>query len=141
MHVLCPSCAAEYEIPELQRPRKLRCARCASEWRVAPSANAEPPPPAVNADDQPGAAREDPEPEPDPTRPLDGPFASLLPGPAIVAASGAALATWMVLWVLSLMLIAAGLVSLWHWRLPIVHAWPPALRLLPAAMRPAATLR
>ena len=37
MQVLCPSCETEYEIPALQRPRKLRCARCASEWRVMPS--------------------------------------------------------------------------------------------------------
>lgn len=36
MNVLCPSCAAQYDVPQSQmaRPRLLRCARCSTEWRV-----------------------------------------------------------------------------------------------------------
>lgn len=148
MHVLCPSCAAEYEIPELQRPRKLRCARCAAEWRVAPPPMDDPAI-IIDIDGALPAASEDPPsgPRADPTPPSDRPFGSLLAGsttmavPVVTTKPPASRLVWTVLWVLSVLFIAAGLFVLWHWRLPIAHAWPPALRLLPTGMRSAASPR
>lgn len=37
---------------------------------------------------------------------------------------------WIVLWLLSLLVIVAGLYAVWHWRGAIGHRWPPSLRLL-----------
>ncbi len=145
MQVLCPSCETEYEIPALQRPRKLRCARCASEWRVMPSPDVAL---AVAGD----------VPESDAPQ-LDAPVleegmvtggqtvADVLPTlPATslaVPRAGQMLAGTApgrrsidrtdlligLLWLASLIVIAAGLWALWHWRGPIGHRWPPSLRL------------
>lgn len=129
MHVLCPSCAAEYEIPELQRPRKLRCARCAAEWRVMP----EPAPAAEAVAEAPNMpAIAEPAPEafavmPPPSRPLQA-AAPIARAPARHGIDRIGI-VWMVLWALSLLLIVAGLFALWHWRGPIEQAWPPSLRL------------
>ena len=155
MQVLCPSCETAYEIPELQRPRKLRCARCASEWRVAPeSETASEAPPAL-AGDEAGFA---PEPDPDPevsapqeiATALDPPLPEQRLGTAAAGRARAGLSTRRgdlligLLWLASLVLIAAGLWALWHWRGPVAHRWPPSLRLyrllpggVPSAVPPA----
>ena len=52
MKIVCPSCQAQYEVPEvvLTSRRKMRCARCGSEWVPADARAAEsPPPPAAEA--------------------------------------------------------------------------------------------
>ena len=144
MHVLCPSCAAEYEIPKLQRPRKLRCARCGAEWRVMPPAEPLPAGDAafdgpLPADDMaPLAALVSPD-EPgvdlSPLSPLqaDGPIA----GPDRRRPIGAATLVWAALWVASIVALAAAAFAFWHWRGAIAHGWPPSLRLyrlLPGGM-------
>ncbi len=141
MHVHCPVCSTQYEIPPLLRPRRLRCAQCGGEWRevpapqetdqptpdqpgpvvrpgdmVATEATLEPPPPAepvASAGDRPIAAT---------TAPARKPAGALL---------------WSVLWALSLLLIAGCLASLWHSRGAVGHHWPPSLwlyRLLPGGV-------
>lgn len=126
MQILCPSCATGYEIPEthLQRPRRLRCAQCGGEWRVpallATTGTAAP---------QPDPWQDTPEPEPDappPPAPLDP-----LSAPAAVPAKAGRRDTllWAALWGLSLLLIACGLLALWHFRVRIDQAWPPSGRL------------
>ncbi len=159
MHVLCPSCEAEYEIPSLRRPRTLRCARCASEWRVMP----EPEPALAGAAAMPAAGTSG---LADPAEQEAPPGFSTLPGqampveaepsmPAVDAAAagdasptsapllaerplvGAAARALLsrgdavlgLLWLLTAVLIAAALWAGWHWRLPIQHGWPPSLRL------------
>lgn len=138
MQVLCPSCETEYEIPELQRPRKLRCARCASEWRVAPESETEAAPALADIE-----AEFPPEPEPEPEMPASPEIAAALDPPLPEqrlgsAAAGHARARFStrrgdlligLLWLASLLLIAAGLWALWHWRGPVAHRWPPSLRL------------
>ncbi len=135
MQVLCPSCETEYEIPELQRPRKLRCARCASEWRVVPEtetalAAPEPDPvvPAADEDMAPAAPADEIVPALAPPLPEQ----RLGAGSAVAALPGGARRDDLViglLWLASLALIAAGLWALWHWRGPIAHHWPASLRI------------
>ncbi len=143
MHVLCPSCAAQYQIPELQRPRKLRCARCSAEWRVVPAADPEPP---ADTDAQAGADADFDAPAPadaadvaSPT-PRDAPAISLSPlgslqaearisGPGLRRPVPRADIVWLVLWGLSGLLIGVAAFAFWHWRGAIGHGWPPSLRL------------
>lgn len=147
MHVLCPSCAAEYQIPELQRPRKLRCARCSAEWRVVPAADPEPP---ADADAQAGAdadadadfdgpapadAADAASPTP-PDAPAIGlsPLASLqaesrISHPGLSRPASRADLVWLLLWGLSGLLIGLAVFAFWHWRGVIGHGWPPSLRL------------
>lgn len=64
MRIACPSCAAEYEVPEAALaggPRLLRCARCGHGFEAA--LPAPPPPPPAPA---PPPPEPDPPPEPEP---------------------------------------------------------------------------
>ena len=140
MQVLCPSCETGYEIPVLQRPRKLRCARCASEWRVVPEAETATAASAV--EDSPELEAPAPE-EVAAVTPIEAP--PTFPGSPLAApqaeqrlAGAAKLGRRTVdrgdllitlLWLASFLVIAAGLWALWHWRGPIGHRWPPSLRL------------
>jgi predicted Zn finger-like uncharacterized protein len=38
MRIRCPSCSATYEVPEtlVERPRTVRCAKCAHDWLATP---------------------------------------------------------------------------------------------------------
>ncbi len=62
MKIVCPSCQAQYEVPEvvLTSRRKMRCARCAEEWVPADLRAPEPPPMA----EAPAAPADEPAPEP-----------------------------------------------------------------------------
>lgn len=130
MHVLCPSCTTVYEIPTLQRPRKLRCARCATEWRAMPESGdelpASPPPEPEDMAREPEAAPAQ-VPEPIALEALTGLEGRI--GASVIAAPASGLVLWSVLWVVSLLAIAAWMAALWHWRGPIGHGWPPSLRL------------
>ena len=140
MHVLCPSFAAEYEIPtaQLTRPRLLRCTGCATEWRVpaVPEPVIEAPPLQGEAADAAGSGS-DSEPGGIPLAPpgfVPGAISEL---PSSHPARGAGRGgwgiggrrLWVVLWVMSLLVIAGALAAMWHWRVPIGHRWPPSMRL------------
>src|SRR5271166_5861676 len=48
MHIACPSCATEYEVPaaRMKSGRSVRCARCGAQWKpVADADSALPPEP------------------------------------------------------------------------------------------------
>ena len=151
MQVLCPSCETGYEIPALQRPRKLRCARCASEWRVVPAADMAMAAPVALGAPEPVAPVSGevmaetptlPEALPDspstasttasPAPPLAVPLAeqrltaAAPPGRRAINRDDLLIAS---LWLASLLVIAVSLWALWHWRGPIGHRWPPSLRL------------
>ena len=136
MHVLCPSCGAEYEIPaaQLSRPRLLRCAGCATEWRVPAVVEPviEPPLPDGGAAGAPA-----PEPEGIPLAPLgfmpgalaEGPPPSPLQKQSATGWGVAGGRFWALPWLLSLGVVAAAFWALWHWHVPIGHRWPPSMRL------------
>ena len=119
MRIVCPKCAAAYEVPadRLKVRRTVRCARCDEQW----------------------AAVKDIEHTP---APADAP-------PAHTAAQAAALPAFtamdrlvadyrqpkrsialMAAWVLTLGVLIAAAAAAIVWRADIVHAWPPSARIL-----------
>ena len=127
MRVVCPSCEATYDVPDAMlgdRPRRLRCARCAHEWTVEhPPAAEHSPPPAFAA----------PESREWPDAPLERVPLGTAPGldademetqpserPRLRAAA----------WVLSLVIVAGGLAGAVIEREAVMQAWPPSARVL-----------
>jgi hypothetical protein len=141
MHVHCPVCSTQYDIPPLLRPRRLRCAQCGGEWREVPAPQEtdqptpEEPGPAVRPGDAVATGASLPQaPPPEAVAPVaDRQIASI----AASARTPAGPLLWSVLWAISLLLIAGCLASLWHWRGAVGHRWPPSLwlyRLLPGGV-------
>jgi len=119
MRIVCPSCAASYDVPDglLAGRKAVRCARCGEQWT---------PPPA----DEPAP----PEGFPDPVRPVfvtpevATPLARLAPPAAMPRRStGLRLA-----WVASVVILVAALVAGVVWRDRIAQVWPPSLRVYAA---------
>ncbi len=142
MHVLCPSCATAYEIETLARPRRLRCAKCGTEWRELPPApegvrapDAGPAGPAHAATEVPAFGGGVGEPE---AREALSVPAVRRPPIRLAALRGLRRedALLLGLWILSLAVIAGALFAFWHWRVAIAHRWPPSLRLYRLLPRP-----
>ncbi len=111
MRVLCPSCAAEYEVPSthLQPRRKVRCSRCGAVWVPVREAQAVAPDPA----------------------PVSPPAVSLPPPVAASAmdrlAAAAAAPPSMGLraaWAASLVLLAGSAAATVVWRDRVEQVWP-----------------
>jgi predicted Zn finger-like uncharacterized protein len=117
MQIVCPACTAAYEVPlTLLKPAKaVRCARCAHEW-VPSAATAEVPASAPIEAEPAGTARE----EPEIFLPMDPP-----PRANRITALRVAWAGSVVVIVLLGWAAYAG-------RTPIMHAWPPSIRLYAA---------
>ena len=140
MRIVCPSCAAAYEIADglLVKPKTVRCSRCAEEWEQAPIPPAEGEAPATEADRAAAPPAEgapelggDPVHAPLPPSPMaTQPAEPLketdrLPRPARQAgAAGLALA-----WIASLLLLALLAFVAYRFRAEIQLAWPPSTRL------------
>jgi len=133
MRVVCPSCAAEYEVPasRMTPQRKVRCVRCGGEWLAVEEA--EQPPPPVGAVD--AVTTSEPTPPPEaarsvpPVTAMDRLAASVSPpprNPALIA-----------VWVMTLVILVAALIAVIAWRDPVVRAWPPSAWLLGAVDHPA----
>ena len=134
MRINCPGCAAIYEVPEVQlgAARGLRCARCDRQWRAAgcappfsipPSDAAEPPEIAVVR-----AAS---------TLLRQSAMRAAPPLPTAEPASVARrLPVWGLGWAASLLLVLGLIGGSAHWRRPIMHAWPPSMRLYAALGAP-----
>ncbi len=128
MRIVCPSCAAAYEVPEarLIPSQSVRCARCGTNWApvAGPQLAAGPVPP------QPSAAVP---PFPQSRPPSDtqifsapSPFAGTLERPGARLASGPAVLAG---WVVSIVaVIGLGWAAV-TWRYDIMNAWPPSERL------------
>ena len=142
MRLSCPSCGAEYELPEtlfLTGPRKVRCVKCAHSWMAGEREPEPPAAPAENADAAASPAGADAAIEPGPRRPLPlrrraaaeapppSPDLALLP-PEPPAASRALLAAW----VASFAVLIGGGWAGWTWREAVMHAWPASTHLFTA---------
>ena len=118
MRIVCPKCAAAYEVPadRLKQGRTVRCARCNEQWAAVQniehtSAPADAPPaqtpepaaalPAFTAMDRLAAANRQPR--------------------RSVALAAA--------WVLTFGVLIAGAAAAIAWRADIVRAWPPSARI------------
>lgn len=127
MRIVCPSCAAAYEVPDarLMPGKSVRCARCGTNW--TPAAELEPaaglvqplPParPLVFPQSRPAASDAQIFSAPNPLAATDR-GRSLAGGPAVLAS-----------WVLSVaLLLGLGWMAV-TWRSDIMHVWPPSERL------------
>ena len=155
MRIVCPNCAATYDVPPAlvgSAQRQVRCVRCAAEWRPpefsAVAEAAVPPPTPMLADPAPEMVATEPVALTAPPRLAAEPR---MPGPKIAANLLAAdrvaadrvaadrvaadrpvghprIAVMLALG-FSLVLLAAGGLALWHWRGSVVGAWPASARL------------
>lgn len=124
MRAICPSCGAEYEVPDrvAASGRSLRCARCAATWKPEAAAPAE-----VAHDPAPAPAAELP------ARMEAAPaLQALLQNPAPVPAPRRP--PWVVAgaWAASLLLLAACGWAAISGREAVMQAWPPSTRLYAA---------
>lgn len=154
MRIVCPNCAATYDVPPAlvgSAQRQVRCVRCAAEWRppeFSAVAEAVPPPAPMLAGPAPETVATEPVALTAPPRLAAEPR---MPGPRIAANLLAAdrvatdrmatdrvaadrvvghprIAVMLALG-FSLVLLAAGGLALWHWRGSVVGAWPASARL------------
>ncbi len=128
MRIACPSCGAEYDVPDrlLSGPaRTLRCSRCATDFAL-PSLAATPPPPAPPepvavpapapvAAPPPAAA--EPEAPPAPAVPERTPVARDPQDRALLGA-----------WAASVLVVLGGIAALLVFRAQLMAAWPPVTR-------------
>lgn len=137
MRIVCPGCAAAYEVPaDRLSPRKMvRCARCGAEWV------------AVQEADPIG------DPAEEPARALDGDSAGSLAAqsqaalPAVTAMDRLAAAgskpgrsaALLLAWMLSFAALGGMGAAVFTWRGAVVHAWPAAARILGSQTSPATT--
>jgi predicted Zn finger-like uncharacterized protein len=142
MRIVCPNCAAEYEVPPSRMaPRRVvRCARCGGEWMAV--RDEEP----ISADEYQEIPAADSEPEPavddaDPLPPL-----TAMDRLAVPVQSTRPPATLRLAWITSAVILIAAAAATFVWRGPIARAWPPAARILgpadsPAPQPPAAAVK
>ncbi len=123
MRIICPACDTTYDVPQkvLVAGRKLRCARCRSEWIPVPeqaqAATSLPdhpgPPPAMPAlpAEEPGFGWRAPSSPP--------PVARVAAGPRVVVIAA---------WLVSIMALGGMVVAAVALRAPIERIWPPSAR-------------
>ncbi len=147
MRLVCPSCAATYDVPDEllgSGPRRLRCARCAHEWTV--DTQQMPPPAASPPADPP------PRPGPPPLTADAPPLWSGAPPPVAEARRRAATRfieddeddgapgptdtgkpaldrTAMAAWTASVLLLVGLVVAVVAYRADLMRAWPQSQRL------------
>jgi len=127
MRITCPACDAVYDVPEtiLARPRLMRCARCAHDFRPPTEAApvAEWPEEAELSHDEPAPAGEAALDDGMPARPLP-------PRPRVISRAERAqiLAAWAASLVAVVVFVWLGIA----YRRPVMHAWPPSARLYAA---------
>jgi predicted Zn finger-like uncharacterized protein len=128
MRIACPSCGAEYDVPDrllAGAARTLRCSRCGTDFalqQVAQAAEVVPPAPPPAPEPPVAAAPAPPTPDPPPTAPTPRertPVASTPPNDAALQRA----------WVASLLVVVGGVLGLLVFRSQVMAAWPPATRL------------
>ncbi len=147
MRIICPACAAVYEVPAAllgDTPRALRCARCGNEWvpHAEPAAQAQP-------DTTPAAAAAPPAPEqkaipvppesrvplarvpatpvPSVPPPPGDPMLSIFP-PLVERQRRRRERASALAWALTVLTLAALVGAAYVWRADVQAAWPPSQR-------------
>ena len=124
MRIVCPSCSAEYDVPEARlTPRKMvRCSQCGGEWIASP------------ASDDPGEEMAS-----EPAEPIDDLSPQpMLPAPRVSAMDRLVASVrnlpertpLIVAWVLTGVVLIAAVAAVMTWREAVVRAWPPSSRVL-----------
>jgi predicted Zn finger-like uncharacterized protein len=130
MRIACPTCAAEYEVPAARlTPQKMvRCARCGGKWMAVQAAEA--PAPVPDA------------PVPDAGHSVERPVASLPTVTAMDRLAAQAIAAparptrLIAAWVVTAVVLVAGVAGTLIWREAVVATWPASGRLLGPLERP-----
>jgi predicted Zn finger-like uncharacterized protein len=130
MRIACPTCGAEYDVPDRLlsgAARTLRCSRCATDFAlptVAPVAPPPPPapptppaPPEIVAAPAPAPAEPEPEAPAAPTVPERTPVAREPHDRALVGA-----------WAASVLVVLGGVAAMLAFRAQLMAAWPPVGR-------------
>jgi predicted Zn finger-like uncharacterized protein len=127
MRIACPSCGAEYDVPDrlLAGPaRRLRCSRCATDFAlpVAPVAPPSPapapaPPPVPEVPAEPPAPAAEPVAPPAPAVPQRAPVAQAPQDRRLVGA-----------WAASALVLLGGAAAMLAFRTELMAAWPPVTR-------------
>ena len=129
MRIVCPICSAAYDVRDdlLGAGRTVRCTRCGEEWVAGPTT------PDVTLESEPEPDAADPFGEERLADPPPAPRLSAMdrlashPAP-VPRRDGRLVAAW----VASVVLLLAVVIGLIAWRGPIMHAWPPSIRLFDA---------
>jgi predicted Zn finger-like uncharacterized protein len=144
MRIVCPSCVAEYDVPDslVTAGRVVRCARCGGEWapveaRAAEPERVPPSPAATSVDDPPIASDEPVGPTAPPVPPIDSPaVAEASPRPpsamdrlALQSARPSSPLRLRLAWLASLVVLALLGWAAYAWRAEIVATWPPSGRM------------
>jgi predicted Zn finger-like uncharacterized protein len=124
MRIACPSCGAEYDVPDrllAGAARTLRCSRCGADFALP----------------QVAAAAPVPVPEPATVRAPEPALAPSMPAPpsrerAPVASAPPNQAALLRAWVASLVVVIGALVGMLVFRSEVTAAWPPATRMFAA---------
>ena len=132
MRIACPSCAAEYDVPESRvKPGKMvRCARCGGEWMAADDLADD----VAEPDPGPTLAEAYPEPSAEPV--VSAPAMTAmdrLPASRSVPPSQSGLIG---AWVLTAVVLTGAATGVIVWREAIVRIWPPSSRILAPADHP-----
>ncbi len=127
MRIVCPACAAGYEVPaeRLAPGRTVRCARCGVDWTPVPAEPepAESPLPESAASPLPAPAAPDVPREPAAPPPIA--TDASLAGPALARGGGVALR---LAWALSVLALLAAAWGAYAGRGAVMQAWPPSVR-------------
>lgn len=126
MRIVCPSCAAEYEVPasHLAPSRMVRCARCGGKWAAIAEAEELPPVPGpaeAQAEHEPDHCGEQAEALP----PMTAMDRLAAPGPRPPRS-----ASLIAAWVMTFIVVTAAVAATITWREWVVRAWPPSGRIL-----------
>jgi predicted Zn finger-like uncharacterized protein len=113
MRLICPSCSAAYDVPDHRLgggARRLRCTRCAHEWKLEPAPEAPPPePPRLYGE---------------PRIPLAAAFPDVQPAVKQPTLDRQAL----VAWAASIVVLVGLGVAAVQFRAEVMQGWPPSQR-------------
>ena len=137
MRIVCPSCAATYDVPDslLTPGRAVRCARCSDEWMPVATTLAEPEAPPTSAEPSPSAAQESTQaPATDRLRVdvTENRRPTAMDRLAANPALSPPLYGLRVAWAASLVLLFLLACGAYTWRKDIIQAWPPSARMYAA---------
>ena len=136
MRIACPSCAAEYDVPESRvRPGKMvRCARCGGEWMAAEAVEdiAAPVEAAKSAEDFRAEAQVGQSTE----LPITAPSMTAMGQLAAYRPPSPSQAGLFSAWVLTAVVLVGAVAAAVTWRDEIVRIWPPSSRILASGGHP-----